>query len=436
MKIQLYFPDQEIGKSWMDKAFWPAGLMSIATYLRQEYPQVKIEILDGRFDKNLKEKINADIVGVSVGTFSYQNGLQAAKIAKQKGAKVILGGPHATFLAKEILKNRKFIDAVIKYKGEKAFTEYILGHPKKDIKNLVWRNGKRIVENSIESPFTHLDELPPLDYNLIDLQRYFDVQKKLAWTDSNKSIYILTHEGCIWREKTGGCIFCAITDPKKVYRNPKKVWYEIETAVNKFGINYIKDFGDTISDNKEWLKKFVGAKPKTINPKFNCYVAARDIDEELIKLLTKINTVHVYIGFESGNNKMLKNIGKGMTASQNIKAIKLLTKGNIKILASYVLGAPEETEGTLKDTYEMAQKIASIGKVELSSASILVPLPGSRAYGMLLEKYPKYVGKDDLDVYQIKKDWVKTFCKVDYKTIKKYTEKISALAPLKNDLAL
>jgi radical SAM superfamily enzyme YgiQ (UPF0313 family) len=129
----------------------PLGLLSIATYLSETILDMKVEILDNAIlsTEDIRRNINADLVGFSVNLWNYSKSLEMAKIAKEKGAITIMGGHHASSVAKNILKNRDYIDYIIIGDGEKAFTDLAGGNDILDIENLVYRSkySNKIVTN-------------------------------------------------------------------------------------------------------------------------------------------------------------------------------------------------------------------------------------------------------------------------------------------------
>ncbi|MBE9482601.1 MAG: cobalamin-dependent protein, partial [Chloroflexi bacterium] len=84
----------------------PLGILSVGTYTKQNNPGVEVEILDGNNVLTLEEvksRIDADLVGISATAGGYDHAIEVAKVAKERGAKVVLGGAAATPLAREIL---------------------------------------------------------------------------------------------------------------------------------------------------------------------------------------------------------------------------------------------------------------------------------------------------------------------------------------------
>jgi radical SAM superfamily enzyme YgiQ (UPF0313 family) len=227
------------GSTYIPKyARWPQplGILSVGTYVQQNNPGVQVEILDGNnvlaLDQ-VKRRIDADLVGISATALSYDHAIEVAEVAKRRGARVILGGAAATPLAREILKYYDCVDAVIRYDGERPFSKLVAGTPPGSIENLVYRDGRQIVENPIQLP--QLDELPVPDRDLLDMEAYFRNSQDPKYpicAPFARPINIYSQKGCIWRaQEGGGCVFCSIPDRDLRLRSPRLVWAEIASLV-------------------------------------------------------------------------------------------------------------------------------------------------------------------------------------------------------------
>jgi len=448
MNILFVIPKQGIGRNFADKCFWSRGALQIATFLQSQIQDVNVKIVDctlldsqDKIKNYLKE---IDILGISIlSSFAYENGVQIANMAKEMGVKkVIMGGYHVSSLPTIVLKNQKSIDAVVVGKGEIAFTQYVRGDSLETIKNLVWRNGEEIVINDIDLAESnehqlHLDNLPFLNYTLIPHKQYWQNHKNTFDFLPNRVYITFTHEGCNWRQKSGGCTFCDLMSKKRVYRNPEKIWNEIYKAVDDLSAEYVKDFGDSITGDKRWLREFLINRPKKLqNIPFWTYARTSEIDEETALLMKELNISCVYVGYESNSNRQLRNMRKGTSAKLNLRATELFAKYHIAVFAGYVLGSKGETEESLKETYEFAKNICSIADVKMSGASPLAVLPGSHDWFELIKNEPKYMEMDILDYKQLELDWLKHFCKglgppkEALEKILCYCNKINQLSPL------
>lgn len=437
MKIQLFCPKATIGKGANDGLYWPVGLLNIGTYIKQADLNTEVEIYDGELypDINaLKACIDpeARVVGISTNTINYENCLRLARKAKSLGLNVILGGPHATFFTELILQNQPYVDSIIYGKGERAFLEYVQ-RPIEEVSNLVWRDKKGKINRNKRKTGLTLDELPLPDYSLLNLNIY-QTNHKAAYPDfPDKPMSIFTHEGCAKRIKFGRCSFCSIITPT-YYRTPEQVWHEIQRAVAEFNFNFVKDWGDSLTGNLDFLERLVQTKPSDLDIAFSVYINVADIQPYTLELLKELNTRMIFGGFESGNDNLLKNMNKQTSVAQNLEAAKLCGEGGFVIFASYVLGARGETQRTLEDTLNFAEEITNLADVRVSNASPLVPLPGSDDFRSLLETSPKFKGKDLIDIIELKKEWVKHFCPElpGYEILEEYSYRIGELSPIKN----
>lgn len=144
----------------------------------------------------------------------------------------------------------------------------------------------------------------------------------------------------------------------------------------------------------------------------------------------KLNVEEVFIGIESGDNRLLKEAFKGQTRDQAYRAMKLLNENHIKYYPSFVLGLPGESLESLNNTFNLCQDLADLGGLERMSVTILKPIPGSSAYNRLLDQtdFGKDLSSmDDIDLGFLEKYWIHKFTGVSYGTIEEYKNKIDEL---------
>jgi anaerobic magnesium-protoporphyrin IX monomethyl ester cyclase len=427
-------PDEHLVKF----ARWPQplGILSVGTYLKQHNPGVAVEILDGNNVLTLdevKRRIDADLVGISVTAGGYDNALDLAKLAKKRGAKVVLGGATATPLAKEILSYHDFVDAVIKYDGELAFSKYVAAAPPASIENLVYRDGPQIRENPIVLPC--LDELPVPDRDLLDMEAYFRNSKDPEYPICDpfqRPVNICSQKGCVWRaQEEGGCVFCAIPYYDLRLRTPKLVWNEISSLVEKYRADFIWDPSDNLVGDKEWFKAFCAARPQGLKVPYTNYVDAKGIDEEVARLLAESGCVSVFVGMETGDPKMLESMNKRSTLEDNLRAMELLQKYRIGVIAGVVVGVQGESKESLQRTVEFLKRLTEFDNFDRFEWGSLIPFPGSKANRMLREhpdlkkKYRDFGNADYL--FQLAcmiQDWYHYYCEIDFNDILELQDRV------------
>lgn len=440
MKVQLVVPPimEEYLPVSRSSFFPPLGLLSIATYLKAQIPDIEVEILDGNIlpQKLLEGRINGDFVGISPTILSYENGLRIAKIAKEERAIVVFGGSHATTLGEKILRNREYVDFIIIADGEVTFSKLVQGESYDSIDNFIYRYGNEIKQT--RKKLLDLDSLPFVNHGLLDERIYsFNFQKKYPGEKFRFPNIIYSQRDCMWRTKTGGCVFCGRIDKNWRGRIPRRVWEEILLLNSQYKTDYVWDISGSLVGNRDWFRKFHLSRPKDIPIVFEAYARASEIDQETAKMLYELNCYKVFIGIDGGDPITLKSANKGSSIKKNIQAVELLNKYGICLSLGFVVGLPGETRQTLKNTYEHAKLLCTLANVETISCSSLIPLPGSKSFEMLLTLpflSSKYKNADNLDVMEMEHDWLNNFCHIDYEMASYYVNAILALAPVKSSM--
>ena len=466
MKIQIALPSQEIGISYTDRCYWSQAPLRLSTYLKSQIPDVKVEFLDGtlrseyRSIEEVSKRIdpNCDLFGISIqSTYAYKNALTLARIAKESGVKkVILGGHHINDIeiARGSISRNGFIDAICYDKGEHTLVDLLKKEDWTVVPNLVYRDGNTIrITNRDTHPLT-INDFPFLDYDLLDLKQYMRIQRERLWYSPTPQAVVFTHEGCWWREKTGGCTFCMIPGKTLVIKSPDKFWNELLLLKKKYGFVGAKDYGDDFTGllraKKEAVKRgfslpsiedFLATRPQELSD-FHLlgYAKTDEITEEVGDLLKSLNFSHLLIGYESGSDRQLRNMRKGTTQKLHLRATKILADRDIKVYAGFVLGTPGEDRESLEETLRFAEKLMEFGNMTTGGASPISIFPGSPDWLELTRVEPKYIGWDDFPIDKSRRDWIKHFCPNLGEPTKaldvliEYSKRINSLFPEENRL--
>lgn len=425
--------DQETSPISRSGAYQPLGLLSIASYLLANQVCTEVEVLDGEFLSvaEIKSRITADIVGISCTTPSYRNALCIARAAKNRGSVVVLGGPHPSALGKTILKNRPEVDFIVQGDGEESFAKLVLDSPPGEISNLTYRDSGTIIENPVR--FTSLSNLPMLRRDLLPLEPYID-----RYSTQSPSIFgrrpaaIFSQKGCMWRHRSAGCLFCGRLDRGWRGRPADQVWREISNLVDSSGVNFIWDVSDSFISSRDWVFRFAASRPSNLNVNFFLYARSCELDSEIVDALAAIGCKEIFIGIESGVDSLLLNANKGTTSDDNLRAASLLASRGIRMFPCFVLGLPGESLETLEKTIRHAELLSTMCEWSTVSASVLVPLPGSRAFS-LLRQTPE--GKmllpdaDALDLELLGRMWVDRYCTASWESIHEAINRILNLSP-------
>lgn len=441
-KVQLVLPPPKRPDTYVIKfARWPQplGILSIGAYIRQNNPGIDVEIFDGNNVLSLDEvidRINADVVGITTTAVGYDYAVKVAEVAKQRGASVVLGGAAATPLAKEILTHYDFVDAVVRYDGEIAFSKYVAGTPLDSIENLVYRQNGEIRENSISLP--NINELPAPDHDLVDMEVYFENSKVADYPicePFKRPVNIYSQKGCVWRsQEDGGCVFCSIPYYDYRLRAPKLVWDEISLLVEKYQADFIWDISDNMIGDEQWFKSFCVEKPKGLKIHYTNYVDAKGINDEIARLLVESGCCSVFVGLEAGDPTMLKNMNKRSTLDDNIRAMQTLQKYRIGVVVGVVTGVPGESKESLARTLGFLKNLLEFDNLDRIEWGSLIPFPGSKANKMLREhpalkdRYKNFGDENYMfDLMSMIEDWYKYFCEIDFDYIQKLQESLAQI---------
>jgi len=414
-----------LGKSFSDGTAASRALISLGSYVQRMHPDVEVRISDGNIEsqENIITAVTQggswDLVGISThATLSYENCLQVAKVACDQGSAVLLGGVHVNAVGPERVVLARGYDTC-RGRGEEcleAYVRYLKGKLKKsDIPNLVWKNWEgKVIANDIVLTKTHID----CSENILDMLDFSVYQKNF------QRVFLLdvqpwighTHEGCAWRDKShGGCRFCTLTMPHRLI-SPSIFWRELCSIARLFPDKplWFKDTGDCISGDWDFVRHLIHDRPQDV-PSYclECYVHPGELRSmEQVKLLQDLRVKRVFVGFESGDNRMLKSMRKGSSEKLHKNCVQLLAKGEIEFVAIFVLGLRGETVESLEKTLAFAQYIKAVaGDLAMTiSATPVLPLPGSSLWTEILRARPEYGLTDSPDVQRARRDWIHLAC--------------------------
>jgi len=335
----------------------PLGIAYIAANLRKNGYEVSIldciaEELTAGQTRDILLRQKPDIVGITTMTVAFQGALEAARIAKECGCCVVLGGPHLSIFPKETM-HHSCIDYAIMGDGERAMSELIdaisEGKPIEQIRGLIFRRGNEIcmnppdiIEELDQLPLPARDLLPVKEYGLIGAAHPFAT--------------MLTMRGCPF-----DCGYCGNrSDPmRKVrYRSVDKVLDEMQLLVDKYQIKEINFVVETLTLNREFIWKICqGILERKIEVRWQGPTRVDCVDRELLKLMRKSGCVQLRFGIESGNQNILDLMNKRINLKMIEEAVLATRREKIKTVGYFILGYANEDAQTIRKTIDFAKKL-------------------------------------------------------------------------------
>ncbi len=353
----------------------PLGIAYIAALLKENGYQVKILdaiALNLTRDEAAEEIKNfrPDIVGITAMTSSFKGSLEAAQLAHQNAAVVVLGGAHLAAYPKEAL-SYKCIDFGIIGEGEYPMLELVRAlenaKPPFDIKGLVYKKGSEIF---INEPFIvdDLDKLPFPARELLPNEKYSSIIGLHPVTT------MITTRGCPYH-----CAFCAKQPSDKKYRarSAPNIVDEMESAVKKYGVKEIMFYDDTITADRGHIEPLCNEIiARGLQVVWETPARVNEIDEALLALMKKAGCLRIRYGVESGDPRILESMDKGITLPMVKKAFRLTKEARIQTFAYFMVGYLHDTLQSMENTLNFAKSLDP----DLIMFTLTVPCPKTPLY--------------------------------------------------------
>lgn len=295
--------------------------------------------------------------------------------------KIVVGSFHPTFCPEDVMQNPD-IDFIIRGEGEIPLL-HLVKEIKKDspkwetVPGIYYRDGDgQVRHNPGVNTLNNLDELPFLARNLV-LNCDYNVYRVHA---------ISTARGCPYT-----CSFCAdrrFWGEKVRRRSVESVIEELRLLKDKYTVDAVDFVDGTFTYDRKYLQilcnKIIDYR---LNIKWRCTARYDNLDEELLQLMKQANCSALYLGLESGSNRVLEDIDKRLTVEKITEASKIIYDSGIPSITSVLLGLPDEGKEDIKDTLELMREF----KTDFFDVNSYVPLAGTQLYDSMSEEDKKSI---------------------------------------------
>ncbi len=366
----------------------PLGLAYLAAVLINEGHSVKIidpdveEYNEKRFIKKVKQ-INPDVVGITCTSDFRFNTFNTANLIKKEfpDKKVILGGPHIQHTDVDTLEHIKSVDLIIRGEGEITLSETVNAIEKDKeldgIQGLTFRKEGKIKRNPDRPLIADIDKIPLPAREALAFEKY---QGLLEITYNKKMTPVMGSRGCPMQ-----CIFCSGTFGKTCRnRSPESVVEEIRLLKDKYKYDAFNIWDDIFTVNKKRTTEICN---RIINEKldisFFCNGHVNCIDKELIILLKKAGCTTIDYGIESGSQRILNVIKKGISVDKAKQAIEITLDEGVNVMPGIMFNHPTETFEDLRMTLEFRKYLMRLSEKYKHKAQVF-HLSG----GMMTSIYP------------------------------------------------
>ncbi len=354
------------------------GLLYISSSLKKANHQTFY--IDGNIDTiqsilDLVESESVDAIGISVLSFNWERAKSNIRIIKERFPNIIIlvGGVHVSYFLEEILIEFPLIDYILYGEGEDTIVRLLdCIQDNKDISivnGIIYKHGDSIKKTP--PPLSlDLDSLPYPDLDVLGKELYKYRPAPMFYKNLPHAS-IFASRGCPFR-----CVFC-LSNPRLRKRDPYKIVDEIELYVKKYKIKSITFYDETLTLDKKWIKTICNEIiQRKINIAWSGNVRADTVDGETLKLMHESGCWQLLFGIESGVQKNLDRIAKGISLVQVRNAVRLVKQTGIETLGMFMFGIPGETYEEGLDTIRFACSL----DLDYAIFTNITPFPGTVLY--------------------------------------------------------
>ena len=331
------------------------------------------------FEDVAPEATSRDLVVMHTSTPSFASDVRTAEALKalKPSLKIGLIGAKVAVEPEKSLEASHAIDFVARNEFDFTIKEVAEGRDLASIAGLSWRRGDgTIVHNDERAILENMDTLPfvtPVYKRDLVIENYFGGYLKHPY------ISFYTGRGCKSR-----CTFClwpqTIGGHRYRTRSVGHVIEELKWARNAFP--QVKEFffdDDTLTDNVPRVMELARAIGK-LGIVWSCNAKA-NVPREALEVMKDNGLRLLLVGYESGNQKILHNIKKGMRVDVAKRFTKDCHELGIVIHGTFILGLPGETKETIEETIKFATEI----NPHTIQVSLAAPYPGTFLYNQAME---------------------------------------------------
>ncbi|MEO5570401.1 MAG: radical SAM protein [Bacteroidia bacterium] len=386
MKILLthgYFLEEDAKEKEIMRPYVPLGILYISSFLEKH--GFENNVFDSTFSSFEKLKTSLvqtppAIIGIYTNLVTKLNVLKIIRFIKEtkelKKTKIILGGPEVTNHAENFLNYGAHI--IVIGEGEETMLELVHHFSKQNNEPIDNVNGIAFKNNNNELIYTperikikNIDELPFPGRAKVNLQLYFD-----AWKNKHgeSAVSVSTMRGCPYT-----CKWCSRAVYGQSYRrrSASVVADELEWIQKNYSVDTVWFVDDVFTISHKWMKEFADEiEKRNLHLKYECITRADRMNEEIIQLLKKSGCFRVWIGAESGSQKVIDAMDRRVKVEQVSEMIQLAKTYEIQSGTFIMVGYPGETEKDIEETIAHLKK----SDPDVFTITVAYPIKGTPLY--------------------------------------------------------
>lgn len=385
-----YFIKEDEKEQKIMKPYPPLGILYLSAWLDRF--DVDNDVYDTTFSdlNTCEEYLNGnsyDIIALYTNLMTKLNVIRLVKYIKttNKDTLIVLGGPDVTYNVEDYLDTGA--DVIVIGEGEQTMLEIAKSYAETPIKEFAHIDGVAYRDKDGDIHKTNgrerirpVDDLPFPNRHKINMQDYLDTWK----THHGKSAMTMsTQRGCPYT-----CKWCSTAVYGQSYRrrSPELVANEMLSLKQKYNPDSIWFVDDVFTVSHKWIEAFANAlKEQGAGIPFECITRADRMNDEVIHWLKEAGCFRVWIGAESGSQKVIDLMDRRVDVNQVREMIRQTRKQGMEAGTFIMLGYPGETEEDIIETVEHLKQ----SNPDFFTITIAYPIKGTSLYQEVEAKQTK-----------------------------------------------
>lgn len=378
-----YFLSEDPKEREIMRPYPPLGILYLAAWLEKH--GMANEVFDTTFSE--KEKLFANllesppaILALYANLMTKRNVIDLLRFIRKeptlKDTVVVLGGPDVTHNTENYLQAGASV--VVVGEGEETMLEIAqtvkagnrdeFGH----VAGVVYQNAEgQIIRTGTRAKIKDVDELPIPARHKIDLHAYLN-----AWKNKHgqNAVSVSTQRGCPYT-----CRWCSTAVYGQSYRrrSPENVCDELENLRANYDFDTVWFVDDVFTVSHKWLTAFRDElERRNLKVPFECITRADRLTEEVIGVLRACGCFRVWIGAESGSQRIIDAMDRRVEVGQVREMIRAARRNGIQAGTFIMLGYPGETEADIEETVEHLKS----SNPDIFTITVAYPIKGTGLY--------------------------------------------------------
>ena len=367
------------------KPYPPLGLLYVSSYLKSR--GIATDLFDTTFSRieDLRshlERTRPPVVGIYANLMTRTKVLQVMAAAKSVGSHVVVGGPDPANYLDEYLS--RGADVIAMGEGELTLEElvpHLRTHGLADlqtISGIAFRaEDGAIVRTEPRPMIADLDAQPFPDRAAIDQHEYVNVWRK---HHGQGSVSLITARGCPFT-----CTWCShsVFGYSHRRRSPNNVVDEVEHIVATYAPDLLWYADDVFTINHKWLYEYAGElERRNLRLPFETISREDRLNEEIVQTLARMGCYRLWIGAESGSQKILDLMKRRTKADRVRDMVHLLQKYGIEVGMFIMLGYEGEDRSDLQATLDHLKEAGP----DTFLTTVAYPIKGTPYYNSVADK--------------------------------------------------